>query len=545
MSFSFYQNAGDGWGTQSYRFGPPPAPSFQPQPHWGGWDFFRAHSAIRDRGIFENALDRVKNYEGAAGVGIYEARRFHRLVYGGLVDITTAPPSEIGHAAAYEAFRIWRHHGSICAPLGGDIERQRECMMALATAEATRLCQFSGRMVDRMGCQVAADAAASTASLIFSQTEMGVAEQQEENTEEAEEENQEDGMNPNMGGMYPGQMGGPMGGMGMNPGMNMGAGMGGMQGPMGGAGMGMGMNPMMAGGQYGVGGAGMGGGMGGGGMGGMSPMGGGAMGGMSPMGGGGMGGGRMGGMGPMSGSGMGPMGGMPGRYGGMGGGGGMRDGAQSPYIYDDRYAYTGTPALRRRVSSAPNSPMPSRAGGTPMPRSPAMPAPRSGRASAYGGPENAFAGSSGNPLNELANGLAVGGTMTNGMGPGLGPGAAGGGMGGGGAGYAPGAIPGSPYTGGMINPMQAGQPMVGGGYPQQGQMYGQGQPTVTGGGGGMYGGGGGYPGQMQAGGMYPGQAGSVNVGGQSYPMPPGSVINIVPSSGRSRRSRRHSASGYY
>ncbi|KZT29909.1 hypothetical protein NEOLEDRAFT_1238635 [Neolentinus lepideus HHB14362 ss-1] len=513
MSFQFYQNAGDGWGTSQYRFGPPPVPSFQPQPHWRGWDFFRSHAVTRDRAILESALDRVRNYEGAAGVGIDEARRFHRMIYGGLVDITTAHASEIGHAAAYEAFRIWRHHSFVCSPLGGDLERQRECMMALAIAESTRLCQYTGRIVDRIDCQVAADAAASTASLIFSQTDMGFSGQQNAQA------NQMDGMNGNMGGRYPGQMGG-MDGMGMNPGMSMS--MGGVQGPMGGPGVGTGMNPMMTGGQYGMGGIG-------------------SMGIASGM-------GSMGGMGPM--------GGMPGRYGGMGGGGGMQHGSQSPYIYDDRYAYAGTPTLPRRISSAPGSPMLSRSGGTPLPRGPTPVMPRSGGASPYAGPVNAFAGA-GNPVNELANGVAVGGAMANGMGSGFGPSV--GSYGAGGMAYGPGtgiggarSMPGSPYLGAAtvigagVNPVQMSQPVVGGAYP--GSMYVQGQPAGTG----LYGGGTGvggytpgYAGQAAGGGLYPGQAGYGYGGGRTYPVQPPSTINIVTGSGRRHRSRRHSTAGYY
>ncbi|EPQ54277.1 hypothetical protein GLOTRDRAFT_130649 [Gloeophyllum trabeum ATCC 11539] len=284
MSFPFYQNAGDGRGTAQYRFGPPPTPQFQPQPHWEEWDYFRAHSLNPDRAIYEAALDRV--------------------------DVTTAPPSEIGHAAAYKVFRIWRHHGSICAPLGGDIERQWECLMALAIEEATCLCQYSGCMVDRIGCQVAADAAASTASLIFSQTEMAVADQQGDGPAEGNPNpNPMEGMGGNMGNTGNMDMDG-MGGMGMGP--RMGMGMGGMQSGMGPGGMGMNQ--------------------------------------MGSMRSGGMGGGRygMGGMGPMGGVGPGRMGPMARMGGGFRGGG-----AQSPYIYDDQYTYTGaTPTSLKRTRVA-------------------------------------------------------------------------------------------------------------------------------------------------------------------------------------------------
>jgi hypothetical protein len=44
-------------------------------------------------------------------------------------------PAEIGHAAAYEAYRTWMHNQSMYEPLGPDIERQREGLIGLAVAE--------------------------------------------------------------------------------------------------------------------------------------------------------------------------------------------------------------------------------------------------------------------------------------------------------------------------------------------------------------------------------------------------------------------------
>jgi hypothetical protein len=48
-------------------------------------------------------------------------------------------PHEIGHAAAYEAYRTWIHNSSIYEPLSGDIERQREALTGLAVAEGPLL----------------------------------------------------------------------------------------------------------------------------------------------------------------------------------------------------------------------------------------------------------------------------------------------------------------------------------------------------------------------------------------------------------------------
>lgn len=44
-------------------------------------------------------------------------------------------PSELGHAAAYEAYRTWIHNSSMYEPLSGDIDRQREGLIGLAMAE--------------------------------------------------------------------------------------------------------------------------------------------------------------------------------------------------------------------------------------------------------------------------------------------------------------------------------------------------------------------------------------------------------------------------
>jgi len=46
-------------------------------------------------------------------------------------------PEELGHAAAYEAYRTWIHNSSMHEPLSGDIERQREALTGLAVAEGS------------------------------------------------------------------------------------------------------------------------------------------------------------------------------------------------------------------------------------------------------------------------------------------------------------------------------------------------------------------------------------------------------------------------
>lgn len=51
-------------------------------------------------------------------------------------------PDEIGHAAAYEAYRTWIHNSSMYEPLSGDQERQREGLIGLAVAEGTTFCSL-------------------------------------------------------------------------------------------------------------------------------------------------------------------------------------------------------------------------------------------------------------------------------------------------------------------------------------------------------------------------------------------------------------------
>ena len=48
-------------------------------------------------------------------------------------------PHEIGHAAAYEAYRTMIHNSSIYESFNHDIERQREALTGLAVAEGPQL----------------------------------------------------------------------------------------------------------------------------------------------------------------------------------------------------------------------------------------------------------------------------------------------------------------------------------------------------------------------------------------------------------------------
>ncbi|KAJ7874697.1 hypothetical protein B0H14DRAFT_2717183 [Mycena olivaceomarginata] len=169
MNYNHYQQ-NPAWGTNQLQFGQPPAPQFQPQPNWGGHDFYNAHAINPDPSLFDHAFNRVRSYSGSAteqGVGMHEAKHWHRRAYGGLGELGQMQPEEIGHAAAYEAYRTWIHNSSMSEPLSGDIERQREGLIGLAVAEASRLLQFSARPMDQYARTVASESAAATASIIF------------------------------------------------------------------------------------------------------------------------------------------------------------------------------------------------------------------------------------------------------------------------------------------------------------------------------------------------------------------------------------------
>jgi len=166
MAYEYYQSRGHGWGTDQYEFVPPPRPSFQPQPSWGGYDYFRAHAISPDPSLYDYASNRVRDYP-TSGAGYHEAKIWHNRAYSGQVELSQLSPYEIGHAAAYEACRNWRYNNSLYESIGGDYERQREALIGLAMAEATRLWHYSGRALDRGGREAACEAAAATAQAIY------------------------------------------------------------------------------------------------------------------------------------------------------------------------------------------------------------------------------------------------------------------------------------------------------------------------------------------------------------------------------------------
>lgn len=72
----------------------------------------------------------------AEGVSLDEAKHWHRQAYGGFGDIRALAPREMGHAAAYEAYRKWIHNRSMSDPRS-DHGQRREAFIGFAIAEGS------------------------------------------------------------------------------------------------------------------------------------------------------------------------------------------------------------------------------------------------------------------------------------------------------------------------------------------------------------------------------------------------------------------------
>ncbi|KAH8828530.1 hypothetical protein DL96DRAFT_1603600 [Flagelloscypha sp. PMI_526] len=171
MALNYYQTVNPGWGTQQYRFGPPRSLQIQPQSTWGGMDYYQNYAGqVADPNLYQHAWDRVRDHSHAqtagvdAGVGLYEARHWHKKAYGS-DEIFVLGARELGHAAAYEAYREWIHDRSLYEPLRGDYERQREGLVGLAVGEVTHL--LKTRPLDHYARMMASETAASTANNLF------------------------------------------------------------------------------------------------------------------------------------------------------------------------------------------------------------------------------------------------------------------------------------------------------------------------------------------------------------------------------------------
>ncbi|KAG1865837.1 hypothetical protein DFJ58DRAFT_770487 [Suillus subalutaceus] len=165
MSYPYYQSTLNGWGSNQLQFGRPPPIQFQPQPS--------SHAPHIDPTIFNQVYGRMFNADVApVGVGINEARVWHRRGYGGLCAISALSPQEIGYASAYEAYRFWIHNIALYEPFGAEIERQKEAFTGLAIAEAIKMYMISNP-ADTDYYIPACEAAAATALHIFDENSSG------------------------------------------------------------------------------------------------------------------------------------------------------------------------------------------------------------------------------------------------------------------------------------------------------------------------------------------------------------------------------------
>ena len=90
MAYLDYYRSNPNWATSQWQSIAPPAPSFQPQPSWGGLDFYRAIAGQSyDGGLFNHAFNRLQGLGtqslSSMGPSIVEAKLMHRRAYGGLV----------------------------------------------------------------------------------------------------------------------------------------------------------------------------------------------------------------------------------------------------------------------------------------------------------------------------------------------------------------------------------------------------------------------------------------------------------------------------
>ena len=116
------------------------------------------HSALprftSNRMLYNSVMARAPHF-ATMNLGRDEARYWHKRIYSGLVRIsffskpcapdahmyalktplTQVLPSDIGAAAAYEAYRTWKHNSFLYEPLGANRQAQREGLIGMAIGE--------------------------------------------------------------------------------------------------------------------------------------------------------------------------------------------------------------------------------------------------------------------------------------------------------------------------------------------------------------------------------------------------------------------------
>ncbi|KAI0071788.1 hypothetical protein K474DRAFT_1775952 [Panus rudis PR-1116 ss-1] len=167
-SYNHYRNSHPSWGTRECQIGAPPLPGYRPEGQWTAWDYFNAHASDPDPSLFYQLLNRARATTDVGTFSTTRCRLLHRNVYSGVENLSQLLPAEVGEAAAYEAYRIWKHNPEHFQPLGTDItDTLKEGLVAIAAAEASQLWQLTGRANDIYGLRAAMESAVVTASRLF------------------------------------------------------------------------------------------------------------------------------------------------------------------------------------------------------------------------------------------------------------------------------------------------------------------------------------------------------------------------------------------
>ncbi|KAF4618570.1 hypothetical protein D9613_009966 [Agrocybe pediades] len=110
-----------------------------------------------------------KRYGWSWKLGLYEIRYWHAFIYREKNDSRSLSPSELGRAAAYEAFRTWIHNQPTLKSLNGAKSGipDREILTGVAVFEVLRLLQSLGDNVDRRLRDESTEAAAHTIAFLI------------------------------------------------------------------------------------------------------------------------------------------------------------------------------------------------------------------------------------------------------------------------------------------------------------------------------------------------------------------------------------------
>ncbi|KAJ3572396.1 hypothetical protein NP233_g3111 [Leucocoprinus birnbaumii] len=147
--------------------------SVQTGPYWNAHDYSRPRAAsfstpaqaLRGGRSYDYAAERIRdNPDGPSSADLSQAKHWYRQAYQ-LGSLDGLSSWEIGHAAAYQAYRISRDY----PPVHDSPGHERETLIGLAVAEGARSTSH-GREREADANTAASETAARTASRIYDQT---------------------------------------------------------------------------------------------------------------------------------------------------------------------------------------------------------------------------------------------------------------------------------------------------------------------------------------------------------------------------------------